>query len=217
MPRLIDPSLKKLSFAMGEMGDLAIRITGLAMESFMTGNNTKRETLRMSNTITKKYFEVEDLIFDILLKYQPVAQDFRLIRSSIEISYAFLRFGRYAYDITLVRDSFGDISKCRSTHITKSCLVVERMIKDAVMAFASMDTDKVRYVQEHEMMTDYIYRERLHELMQSSDTKCALVEALLLRYLERIADHALFMSDSIAYIVTGRHNMRPPSGLYNTR
>ena len=35
----------------------------------------------------------------------------------------------------------------------------------------------------------------------------ALAEALVLRYLERIADHALFMSDAINYIVTGKHKL----------
>lgn len=210
MARLIDPSLKKLSFAMGEMGEMAIKTMSLAMESFVSGTNTKDETRRISDSITKKYFEVEDLTFEMLLKYQPVARDFRFIRSSIEISYAFLRFGRYAYDITLVRDSFGDISQCKNDQLIESFVLVERVIKEAVLSFASLDIRKARYIKDREVMTDTIYRERLPILIRSSDTKCALAEALLLRYLERIADHALFMSDAITYIVTGERDRRPP-------
>ena len=45
----------------------------------------------------------------------------------------------------------------------------------------------------------------LPKLIESKDTRCALAEALLLRYLERIGDHAVFMSDAINYIVTGKH------------
>ena len=74
----------------------------------------------LSEAIRNKYFEVEDLIFDMLLKYQPVADDFRMIRSSTEISYAFSRFGRYAYDITQVRDLFGDYQKSKA-HDKRSC------------------------------------------------------------------------------------------------
>ena len=44
-------------------------------------------------------------------------------------------------------------------------------------------------------------------LINSKNTKCALAEALVLRYLERIADHAMFMSDAINYIVTGKHKL----------
>ncbi|HSA76402.1 MAG TPA: PhoU domain-containing protein, partial [Nitrosarchaeum sp.] len=104
MTRLIDPSLHKLSFIMSEMGDMVIESISLAIDSYLTGTNTKDQVLKLSDSIRVKYYEVEDLTFDMLLKYQPVADDFRLIRSSTEISYAFSRFGRYAYDITLVRD-----------------------------------------------------------------------------------------------------------------
>lgn len=211
MSRLIDPSLKKLSFTMGQMGNMAIKGMGLAMESFVSGANTKTECGAVSDAITRQYFEVEDLTFEILLKYQPMARDFRFIRSSIEISYAFLRFGRYAYDITLIRDSFGDITRCGNSRLEDSFRLVERMIREAVHSFAALDLDKARHVRAQEAMTDAIYRERVPALLQSDDIKCALAEALLLRYLERIADHALFMSDSIAYIVTGKHSLRQPA------
>ena len=210
MSRLIDPSLKKLSFTMGQMGNMAIKGMGLAMESFVSGANTKTECGVVSDAITRQNFEVEDLTFEILLKYQPMARDFRFIRSSIEISYAFLRFGRYAYDITLIRDSFGDITRCGNSRLEESFRLVERMIREAVHSFAALDLDKARHIRAQEAMTDAIYRERMPVLLKSNDIKCALAEALLLRYLERIADHALFMSDSIAYIVTGKHSLRQP-------
>ena len=209
--RLIDPSLKRLSLAMGQMGSMAIKSMGLAIESFVSGTNTKTQCRSVSDAMSRQYFEVEDLTFEMLLKYQPVARDFRFIRSSIEISYAFLRFGRYAYDITLVRDSFGDITRCTNSELVGSFRLVERMIREAVHSFAAMDLDKAKHIRAQEAMIDAIYRERMPALLQSTDIKCALAEALLLRYLERIADHALFMSDSIAYIVTGKHSLRPPA------
>lgn len=211
MVRLIDPSLKKLSFALSEMGTLDIRIMSLAAESFVAGTNTSSEALKISDMISKKYFEVGNLTFEILLKYQPVAQDFRFTRSSIEISYDFLRFGRYAYDITLIRDSFGDLRRCVRTHLNDSFVLVERMVKDAILSFATLNLDKARHIQEQEAMVDTIYRERMQSLINSKDTKCAMAEALVLRYLERIADHALFMSDSVNYIITGEHRSRPPT------
>ena len=205
MTRLIDPSLQKLSFIMAEMGDMVIESVSLAIDSYLQGTNTKDKVLELSNSIRTKYFEVEDLTFDALLKYQPVADDFRFIRSSTEISYAFSRFGRYAYDITLVRDSFGDISECTNASLIESSKKVKHMIKDAVMSFAELDVRKAVRIREDEQFIDKIYRTRLPRLIDSKNTKCALAEALLLRYLERIGDHAVFMSDAINYIVTGKH------------
>lgn len=205
MTRLIDPTLQKLSFIMAEMGDMVIESVSLAIDSYLEGTNTKDKVLDISNSIRSKYFEVEDLTFDALLKYQPVADDFRFIRSSTEISYAFSRFGRYAYDITMVRDLFGDISECKNASLIESSKKVKHMIREAVMSFAELDVRKAVKIREDERFIDKIYRDRIPKLIDSKNTKCALAEALLLRYLERIGDHAVFMSDAINYIVTGKH------------
>ena len=205
MTRLIDPSLHKLSFIMAEMGDMVIESISLAIDSYIDGTQTKDKVLELSDAVRSKYFEVEDLTFDMLLKYQPVADDFRLIRSSTEISYAFSRFGRYAYDITLVRDLFGDVSECTNASLIESTKKVKHMIKEAVLSFAELDVRKAAKIREDEKIIDKIYKERLPKLIESKDTRCALAEALLLRYLERIGDHAVFMSDAINYIVTGKH------------
>jgi len=205
MTRLIDPSLQKLSFIMAEMGDMVIESVSLAIDSYLDGTNTKAKVLELSDAIRNKYFEVEDLTFDMLLKYQPVADDFRFIRSSTEISYAFSRFGRYAYDITLVRDLFGDISECKNASLVESSKKVKHMIRESIMSFAELDVRKAAKIREDERFIDRIYKDRLPKLIESKDTKCALAEALLLRYLERIGDHAVFMTDAINYIVTGKH------------
>ena len=205
MTRLIDPSLQKLSFIMAEMGDMVIESISLAIDSYLDGTNTMDKVLALSDSIRSKYYEVEDLTFDMLLKFQPVADDFRLIRSSTEISYAFSRFGRYAYDITQVRDLFGDVSECTNASLIESTKKVKHMIKEAVMSFAELDVRKAVKIREDEKVIDQIYKDRLPKLIESDNTKCALAEALLLRYLERIGDHAVFMSDAINYIVTGKH------------
>ncbi len=207
MTRLIDPSLRQLSTLMSEMGDLAIQSVMLAIDSYIHGRNTATQVHDISNEITKKYFQAADLTFDIFLKYQPVADDFRLIRSSIEISYGFTRFGRYAYDIIQVRDIFGDITECDKSWLIEVADKVKTMIQDAVMYFAELDIRKAQAMQQNEDFVDKLYRERLPMLVNSNNTKCALAEALVLRYLERIADHAMFMSDAINYIVTGKHKL----------
>ena len=217
MTRLIDASLQKLSFIMAEMGDMVVESISLAIDSYIDGTNTKDKVLKLSDAIREKYFEVEDLTFDMLLKYQPVADDFRLIRSSTEISYAFSRFGRYAYDITLVRDLFGDVSECTNASLVESSKKVKHMIKEAVMSFAELDVRKAIKIREDEKVIDRIYKERLPKLIESDNTRCALAEALLLRYLERIGDHAVFMSDAINYIVTGKHRPSPERIASHTR
>lgn len=205
MPRLIDPQLKNLSTLMSEMGELTIQCTSLAIDSYLVGRNTVNEVKQMSDQIRNRYYNLEDIFFELILKFQPVAEDFRLIRSSTEIAYAFSRLGRYAYDITLVRDNFGDLSHCDNQWLYEVSNEVKSMIKDAVLSFAELDINRAEKINQKENFVDKVYKDRLTQLITSQNTKCALAEALVLRYLERIADHAEFMSYSVNYIVTGKH------------
>jgi phosphate transport system protein len=192
---------------MSEMGEMAIECIDLAISSYLEGKNTTDAVHKLSDKIRMRYYEVADLIFEIMLKYQPVADDFRFIRSSTEISYAFSRFGRYAYDITQIRDKFGDISGCDTKWVSDVSKEVRQMIKDAISSFTQLDIRKAIKIQEEEAFVDKVYQNRIPMLLESKNTKCALAEALLLRYLERIADHAVFMSDAVNYIVTGKHKL----------
>ncbi|HSA97911.1 MAG TPA: phosphate uptake regulator PhoU, partial [Candidatus Nitrosotenuis sp.] len=67
MTRLIDPSLRELSSLMSEMGDLSIQGIVLAIDSYLYGKNTVNDVHDISNEITKRYFQVADLTFDMLL------------------------------------------------------------------------------------------------------------------------------------------------------
>ena len=96
-------------------------------------------------------------------------------------------------------------SECINESLVESTEKVKHMIKEAVASFAEFDVRKAIKIREDEKVIDKIYKERLPKLIESNNVKCALAEALLLRYLERIGDHAVFMSDAINYIVTGKH------------
>ncbi len=205
MARLIDPSLKELSDIMASMGDAVIKSISLAMETYFDDKDTKDEVRELAHSISANYFKLEDLIFDMLLRYQPVADDFRLIRSATEISYAYSRFGRYAYDIALVRETFGDLAECQNASLSDASTKVMNLIREAVATFAELDVRRAEKIRRDEEFIDRIYADRLKILVESKNTRCALAEALLLRYMERIGDHAVFMSDAVNYIVTGKH------------
>ena len=176
MTRLIDPPLKELSALMAEMGDLSIQSVMLAIDSYLYGRNTLNQVHDISNELTKRYFQVADLTFDIFLRYQPVADDFRLIRSSIEISYGFTRFGRYAYDITQVRDIFGDISECDNSWLVEVSNKVKTMIKDAVMYFAELDIRKAIVMQQNE---DFVGR-AVYRMLGKTDSLEAVYPSSML-------------------------------------
>ena len=213
MTRLMDSNLKHLSDMMSEMGDLAICCIELAISSYIKGTNPINQVRDLSARITDRYHEVGDLTFNTILKFQPVAFDFRFIRSTIEISYTLHRFGRYAYDITLVRDRFGDISNCKTEWLYQASNETLQITKNALQSFALLDTGKANLIQADEEYVDKLYLERITMLANSDNVRCALAEAMLLKYLERIADHAMHMSKAVNYIVTGKHDLNSANEL----
>jgi phosphate transport system protein len=53
-------------------------------------------------------------------------------------------------------------------------------------------------------MVDKMYLDYMKKITKDRtvSVKCALASTLVLRYLERIADHACYIGDSVIYIVT---------------
>jgi phosphate transport system protein len=185
------------------MCDLSIKCTNLAIDSYLGGQNARKEVHQFSNEMVDLYDKVGELTFDMILRYQPVASDFRLIRSSLEISYGFTRFSRYAYDISMVREAFGDLSECKNDVIYTLAGEIKHMIKLAVECFATLDLQKAQELRTDEDLVDKYYNKHLPMLIKSDNIKCALADVLVLRYMERMADHAAFIGESVNYIVSG--------------
>ena len=65
-------------------------------------------------------------------------------------------------------------------------------------------------------IVDRIYRDYLREIVVAkkesqdiyADPRCVISALHVLRYLERIADHACYIADSVSYIVTEKSNLR---------
>jgi len=75
------------------------------------------------------------------------------------------------------------ISWCQYRDTQKSSSAAHLIM---VLSFAELDVRKAVKIQEDEAFIDKIYKERLPQLIESNNTKCALAEALLLSYLERL-------------------------------
>ena len=100
MTRLIDLGLNKLSTIILDMANIAQDTVIKAIGSYKDDNlETTKEIFESSTKLRFLQDEVSELAIELIARFQPVATDLRYIKSSMEISYGFSRFGRYAYDI----------------------------------------------------------------------------------------------------------------------
>jgi phosphate transport system protein len=78
------------------------------------------------------------------------------------------------------------------------------MVHTSVRALRGFDAELARTLAETEKEVDDIYLNFLKYLSKTPPaTKCMVCDVLVIRYLERIADHATYVGESIIYIATG--------------
>ena len=204
MPRLMDLGMDRLTNLLLEMGDLSVQTVATAMESYRTGKSLQ-EVNKSSNKLKMLDDQVSELAIELIARFQPVASDLRYIKACLEISYGFYRYGRYAKDIVEVLDMFGDPAKCDHAVVESSADKTKEMIRLSVEAFSKKDVDLARRITSMDDYVDNAYRDHIRKLMKSRkvELRCALSETLILRYLERIADHATYIGSSVIFIVKG--------------
>ncbi len=204
MPRLMDLGMDRLQNLLLEMGRLSEQTVASAIEAYHIGKSLE-DVNRWSIKLKQLDDQVSETSIELIARFQPVASDLRYIKACMEISYGFYRYGRYAHDIMEVLETFGDLTKCDPTVVEGAAGKTEEMIKLSVEAFAKQDVDLAMKITSMDDYVDDAYRDYIKKLMKSRkvDLRCALSQTLILRYLERIADHAVYIGKSVIFIVKG--------------
>jgi len=203
MPRLMDMGLDQLNSMLLDMATLSQQAVSASIDAYSRGSKGD-EVRQMSRRLRALHRQVSDLSMEMIARYQPVASDLRFLKACMEISYGFFRYGRYALDITSVLDMFGDLSKCDKQFVVDTAKKTQEMIRMSVEAFARRDVELARNIPKMDDVVDESYRKNLKATLEKKgDIKCSLSATLILRYLERIADHASYIGESVEYITTG--------------
>jgi phosphate transport system protein len=200
----MDMGLQRLSSAIVDMASLAQDSVVKAIQAYESGERVTQAARNRANQLSTLSTEVEELAVDLLARYQPVATDLRFIKSCLEIAYGFSRFGRYAYDISQVLEIYGDLSGCDKSVVHELSKKVIKMIETSIQSFKARDTKLARSVRDDDDEVDRTYLGYIKRQSEDKNVtlRCALASTLVLRYLERIADHACYIGDSVIYIVS---------------
>ena len=202
--RLMDLGLNNLTNLVHEMAMLSEDCVSTAIRAYLSGKNVVSSIFSESNRLAILQEEVNDLAVELFIRYQPVATDLRFIRSCQEIAYGFARFGRYAYDISQVRDQFGEVSHCDHSMLSTTADSVKEMIRNSIMALREKNIKMAEELRVVDNVVDASYLQYLKEIQEKqTEMKCAISNILILRYLERIADHAVSIGDLVKYIISG--------------
>jgi phosphate transport system protein len=208
MSRLIDPGLEQLASMLYRMGELSRKTVSQSVNNYLEGKESNKQVQELSETLVFMSEQIEDKAFEVISRFQPVASDLRIIKSYMRIAYDLARYGRYALNISEVHERLAEITECEVWIGTLMNDMSEKaldMVNISINALKNHDSELAKTLSDLEEQVDRFYSTFLTKLMEKAPAtnRCTIGSVLVVRYLERMADHAIYIGESIIYLVTG--------------
>jgi phosphate transport system protein len=208
MDRLLDKGLEQLTATIFRMGDASEKAVARAITGFIRNRDTSEEVGELSDVLIAMTTDVEEQAFALIARHQPVASDLRIINSYIKIAYDFERYGRYAWDIAYVSKRFDKLEDCQEwipEHIANMGEQVLQMVRLSINSLKAFNIELAKSITKMEKFVDDMYFDYLDKLVKEAGVtnQCTISSLLVARYLERIADHATYITEAVVYIATG--------------
>jgi phosphate transport system protein len=208
LSRIIDRGLEEQSVLLARMGELTYETLGISIHGYLDGKSVAEEVRELSDFLVALANKVEDQTFQLIARFQPVASDLRAIKSYMKIGNDFARYGRYALDIAVINDQISGLKECEPStidYIHEMSEKVLTMVRISIDSLKKHDIALAKTISQTEREVDKMYLTFLDKLInqEQANSKCVISSALMTRYLERIADHAVYVCESIVYVVAG--------------
>jgi phosphate transport system protein len=153
--------------------------------------------------------QIEARSLELLALQQPVATDLRMLVATLRMVAEVERMGDLSVHIAKVarlRVPQTAIPDEMRPTIEQMAEVAERMVGTAAGIIAERDVDAARKLEESDEEMDALRRSSFRVMLDDSwqhGVEPAVDMALLGRYYERIADHAVSLARRVVYLVTG--------------
>jgi phosphate transport system protein len=154
---------------------------------------------------------IENESFELLALQQPVAGDLRMLVAALRMVADLERMGDLSVHVAKVaRLRVPDLAVPAEMvpTVERMAHVAEEMVGAVAVIIAERDVDGARKLEEQDEEMDQLRRSSFRLMLADSwphGVEPAVDLALLGRYYERIADHAVSLAERVVYLVTGEH------------
>ena len=164
--------------------------------------------------VDQKEKDIENICYKLLLHQQPVAGDLRFISAAMKVVTDVERIGDHAADIAEIVPHLAGVRKAGDPAVSKSIEMgrkAHKMLNDAMAAFAAEDEAAAKAVIEADDAVDYDFNsiKRMLAAEIAADPgkiDAALDVLMVIKYLERIGDHAVNVAEWVEFLRTGRYH-----------
>lgn len=195
-----------------QMAQLVRAAVAAGTEALLEGDAAKAEKVISDDArIDALREKLEERSFEVLSLQNPVAGDLRMLVASLRMVSEFERMGDLAVHVAkIARLRVPEVAVPESTvpTIERMAAVAEVMVAKVEHIIAANDISAAEELEFIDQEMDKLRRNSFRELLGSDwkyGVEPAVDIALLGRYYERIADHAVSIARRVVFLVTGEH------------
>lgn len=195
---------------LGAMCGLVERAVGEATTALMSGDAQVAERVIAGDAVIDAYRErIEDASFALLSLQQPVAGDLRTIVSALRMVSELERMGDLSAHVAkIARMRVPHVAVPEEVRPTLGAMAetAQDMVRRVGEVIAERDVDAAAALRRDDEEMDRLRRLSFSQLLSDGwahGVEPAIDVALLGRYYERIADHAVSVAGRVVYVVTG--------------
>ncbi len=210
--RKFDEELKELNNKLLKMATLTQESIYLAVESIKNRDkDLAKKIIDSDKRIDELELDIDDFSIELLARRQPLAGDLRFITTGIKINGELERIADLSVNIAQRALDLSDQPLLKPLiDIPIFSELAVNMVKSTIDAFVKRDAEiaekvinmdveanRLRDLIQKELVTDYIAKD-VNTLSR------ALSLFLVAQHLERICDHAKYISEAVIYLVSAK-------------
>jgi phosphate transport system protein len=199
--------VNRLLVAMAEAGRLAMQ---QATTALLQADQTEAEQVAMGdNEIDALYHQVEEKVYDLLARQAPVASDLRAVITSLHVASDLERMGDLAEHIAETaarRHPSIAVPEELQPVIREMASVADDLSGKIAEVLSTSDVERAAEMERDDDVMDDLHRQLIAFMLGAAwrhGVEAAIDGALLGRYYERFADHAVNAANQVIYLVTG--------------
>ena len=209
-----DTDLKSLKESLTEMGRNSADAVENVLEALCVADaDAAAAIVKGDARINNMERDIEHRCMTLLLRQQPVAGDLRRISTAMKVVTDIERIGDHAADIAEIIPHLVTVRKEGDPAVSQAIAMgkkAHQMILDALAALMAEDELAACKVIAADDAVDYDFNAIKHQLAQEIAEDPGKVDAALdllmvIKYLERIGDHAVNVAEWVQFVRTGRY------------
>ncbi len=202
--------IKELEHEVLEMGEMVFDAIHRSVEALKNLDAEKaKQVIANDAQVDRKRWQLEDQCVDLIATQQPVASDLREIIATLSIVRDLERIGDYAEGIGKIVLMHGDEPLVKPlTYLPPMAEKAVGMLRRSLEAFFQRDAKAARLICDEDDDVDRLYDQAYHDLIgYMIKDPSVITRATYLIWaahnIERIADRATNIAESVVYLVTG--------------